>query len=418
MKIIKCQSCSGTWIVKKEDLERQKVCPYCEISVQGKIEFDTYDSLDNAIYGAVTSIGEKVLQNPRQMSGFMLDTAPNLKKEIRIFCKTVTDDYTSYVTSLYEQELYEAETTLRKLRQLFIEEEGLSELWADMICDGLYGALLYYKGIGETQLINVDVDDFESQRINEDSLEILKQDNIRAKSDSLVKQDVETRNVTTPSRIKSSSPQRNLNEDPENRLGKALKYYNGTDGYVKDERKALKLLREQANCNNYIPACNCLGRIFMKRRDYHGAAKWYQKSSKANDTEGLCLMGYFYQKGYGGIQQNTSSAIECLSKASSGGNFDQMISIARKFLKGGEFPKEEKIAVLILEAAGNSGNADAQYYLAKCYQNGNGVSINIGKAIELYKMASKNGQREAKLELIDIQETLSFSERLKYRIKG
>lgn len=29
MKKIRCQLCDGTWIVKKEDLEKQKVCPYC-----------------------------------------------------------------------------------------------------------------------------------------------------------------------------------------------------------------------------------------------------------------------------------------------------------------------------------------------------------------------------------------------------
>ena len=161
MKKIRCQLCDGTWIVKKEDLEKQKVCPYCGASVQGKVEFEAYDSLDKAIYGAITKMGEGVLQNLRQMSGFMLDTAPNLKKEIRIFSKTVTDDYVSYIRTIFNQNLAEAEMTTRKLKQLFIEEEGLSESWADMICDGLHGALLYYKGIGCTRLINVDVNDFE-----------------------------------------------------------------------------------------------------------------------------------------------------------------------------------------------------------------------------------------------------------------
>ena len=173
MKKLRCQMCDGTWIVEENDLEKQRVCPCCASSIQGKVEFDTYDSLDKAIYGAITKMGAGVLLNLRQLSGFMMDTAPNLKKEIRIFSKTVTDEYVSYIKTLFDQDVCEAETTIRKLRQLFIEEEGLSESWADMICEGLHGALLYNKGIGCTRLINVEIGDFEpSTRSTERSITV------------------------------------------------------------------------------------------------------------------------------------------------------------------------------------------------------------------------------------------------------
>ena len=118
MKKIRCQLCEGAWIVEDDDLDKQKVCPYCETAIQGKVEFDTYDSLDKAIYGAVTKMGNGVFQNLRQLSGFILDTAPNLKKEIRIFSKTVTDDYATYIRTLFDQDMDEAEMTVRKLKQL------------------------------------------------------------------------------------------------------------------------------------------------------------------------------------------------------------------------------------------------------------------------------------------------------------
>ena len=95
-----------------------------------------------------------------------------------------------------------------------------------------------------------------------------------------------------------------------------------------------------------------------------------------------------------------------------------MIDIAKAFLNGGDVPREEKIAVDILEAIVKSGSTDVQYYLAKCYQNGTGVNEDIGKAISLYKMASSNGHNEAKAELQNIQGSLSFTEKLKYMIKG
>lgn len=85
-----------------------------------------------------------------------------------------------------------------------------------------------------------------------------------------------------------------------------------------------------------------------------------------------------------------------------------MVDIAKKFLKGGEVPKEEKIAVDILDAAAKSGSAEAQFYLAKCYQSGTGVNADIGKAISLYITASGNGHQGAKIELQGIQGALFF----------
>lgn len=413
MKKIRCQLCDGTWIVKKEDLEKQKVCPYCGASVQGKVEFEAYDSLDKAIYGAITKMGEGVLQNLRQMSGFMLDTAPNLKKEIRIFSKTVTDEYVPYIKILFDQDVSEAETTTRKLRQLFVEEEGLSESWADMICAGLHGALLYYKGIGCTRLINVEIDDFEpSMRNVEASITVTKHHEEDVKADQPTKivskprKNISSTNTTPPNIHYTTTG------DPEGLCELALKYYNGAPGYQKDERAAIKLFRQSANYHQYVPAFNYLGRIFMKRREFDSASKWYQKSAAANNAEGLCMMGYFYQKGYGVVKQSTSSALGCYTIAAATGDFEQMVDVARKFLKGGDVPKEEKIAVDILDAAAKCGSADAQFYLAKCYQNGLGVNANLGKAISLYKTASGNGHQGAKIELQGIQGALSFSERL------
>lgn len=420
MKKIKCQLCDGAWIVEKDDLEKQKVCPYCGSSVQGKVEFETYDSLDKAIYGAVTKMGDGVLQNLRQLSGFMMDTAPNLKKEIRIFSKTVSDDYATHIKTLFAHDIEAAETTIKKLRQLFIEEEGLSEAWADMICDGLHGALLYYKGIGCTRLINVQVDELELPRRVVDTKAATPQKHVLDAAPKPTTKALSNTGSMTPGNANQapSNLQNMALSDPEGLCELALKYYNGIPPYKKDERKAIKLFREAANYHQYVPAYNYLGRIFMKSRKFDSSSKWYQKSATANNTEGLCMMGYFYQKGYGVVKQSTSSALGCYATAAATGDFNQMVDVARKFLKGGDAPKEEKIAVDILDAAAKSGSVDAQFYLAQCYQNGTGVNADIGKAIALYKTASGNGHQEAKTELQGLKGALSFSERLKYKLRG
>lgn len=174
MKQIRCESCLGKWLVADEDLDRQRVCPYCASSIHGEVEFSEYDSLDKAIYGAITKMGKGVIQNPRQLSGFMLDMAPMLKKEIRIFSKTVTDDYVVHIKSAFDAEVDSLDSVINKLHHLFVEEEGLSESWADMLCTGLYGAILYSKGVGTTRIIHAEVCDYivsEDKSINPSTAE-------------------------------------------------------------------------------------------------------------------------------------------------------------------------------------------------------------------------------------------------------
>ena len=77
----------------------------------------------------------------------------------------------------------------------------------------------------------------------------------------------------------SDSSLYNPDEDPVELCRLAAEYYNSTEECKKDERKAIKLYRKVASCYQYVPSYNCLGRIYMKRREYNMAAKWYRKSA-------------------------------------------------------------------------------------------------------------------------------------------
>lgn len=419
MKRVKCQLCNGAWIVDEQDLECQKVCPYCGSSIQGKVDFENYDSLDKAIYGVISNMGIGIIQNLRLLSGFMMDIAPSLKKEIRIFTKTITEDYIGLIKDAFNQETDAVDATIKKLRHLFIDKEGLSDVWADMICEGLHGAILYYKGVGCTKLVNVQVEDFQVQHMKGHTEREKPQ---RSKSVAHTQPSVQ-KNTSHIAKFESkpktgASLQSSMSNDPRELCKLALKYYNGTSPYPKDEKKAIKLFRESANYHQYIPAYNYLGRIFMKRRESEISSKWYQKSADAGNVEGYCMMGYFYQTGHGVKRQSSTEALECYLKAASTGELDQMVSIAIEFLVGGDIPKTERVGVDILDIAAKSGNPDAQYYLAQCYQNGIGVQKDTMESIELYKSAAENGQAEAKAELQKFLGKLPFSEILKYKLKG
>ena len=156
---IKCQCCNKEWIVHNKSIKEQKVCPFCGVAIVDKAGFDDYSTLDKVIYGAIVKRGIDIIQKPDQLIGFMLDTAPKLKKEIRILARTILsiEEYSPYVNNLFAQNSVDLDNTLLHIRHILIEEEGLSETWADIICDGLSGAAKHYKSGGYHRLVNVQV---------------------------------------------------------------------------------------------------------------------------------------------------------------------------------------------------------------------------------------------------------------------
>jgi hypothetical protein len=136
------------------------VCPYCAAVLQGETQVTNFDSLDKALYGAISQKGKEILHNPSQLSGYLMDTAPTLKKEIRIFTTHLHKDYIHYIAEAIEQDLEKGKITIEKLRYHFVEDEGLSDKSADMICTGVKGAILYLKGVGTARLTHAKVREF------------------------------------------------------------------------------------------------------------------------------------------------------------------------------------------------------------------------------------------------------------------
>lgn len=74
MQKITCQLCGHSWVIEDEDLKKQKVCPFCDYSIQKIVDFDAYDTLGKAIYGAIAKKGIDVLLNLTQLSAIIQDT--------------------------------------------------------------------------------------------------------------------------------------------------------------------------------------------------------------------------------------------------------------------------------------------------------------------------------------------------------
>lgn len=161
MQKIVCNNCNGKWYIDKADIDNMQCCLYCQKPLRKKKELTNLDSLDKVIFNAITCLGDNALSNPRQLSGYLMDTAPEFKKELRILIRALSDDYYLIIKEAFSADLGTAETLMTKLRTLLIEDDGLSESWADIIRDSYLGAVKLSKGIGLEDELLVSIEDYE-----------------------------------------------------------------------------------------------------------------------------------------------------------------------------------------------------------------------------------------------------------------
>lgn len=392
MKKIRCQLCDSVWMVEDDDLNKQKVCPCCETSIQQKVEFDTYDSLDKVIYGAIAKMEKEGLQKEGlQNIQQWLDTVPGLEKEKRIFSRTVTDKYTTHIRVLFDQDMDEAETTIIKLKQLFMEEEGLSETWADIICEALYGAAMYYNGYGTTKMINVTVEDILVSNMESSSCS------------------------TNTTFIYSNNCHKvnNIGKDEEtfrtilDKAGKKLSE-NNTEAALEEYRMA-------AN-GGYVPAYNLIGSIYYSKENYKRAWKWYLKAAEANDSEGQYYVGLFYQKGIY-VQKDIHMAVKYFKKSLEKNNINALVALVDVYtIHENEIQEDLEKVIMFLTTAAEGKNTKAQYKLAEIYQNGNIIGKDIMKAAHWYQQVAMLGDSEAKQRLEECVSEMSFKQKFKWKL--
>lgn len=159
MKQLKCQKCSKIWYVDGTELNNINFCPYCSTPIRRKGAIGTIDTLGKAIYSAISVGGLDILTSGEKISGYLLDLVPELKKEIRIFTKTFDNEYMPLYRNAFVQSDNDIEITMNKLKSAFVEEEGLSDTWANMLCDNCQMAISYYQGRGLPDIYSCQIQD-------------------------------------------------------------------------------------------------------------------------------------------------------------------------------------------------------------------------------------------------------------------
>ena len=149
-------------------------------------------------------------------------------------------------------------------------------------------------------------------------------------------------------------------------------------------------------------------------KDLGKAAELYQKAADQGNADAQVNLGWLYQMGEG-VPKDLRKAAELYQKAADQGNARAQFNLGWLYENGWGVPKDlEKQHSFIKKrptkeqcdwklnnypAAANQEYAPTQSNLGLLYQNGEGVTKDLAKAVELYQKAADQGNAGAQNNL-------------------
>ena len=162
--------------------------------------------------------------------------------------------------------------------------------------------------------------------------------------------------------------------------------YKSGRGVTQDAKLAFKWFKLAAE-NGNLTASNDLGLCYLEGRgteknETEAIKHFTDSATRGNNKYAQYNLGKCYLNGTG-VKQDKAKAKELFEKAAAQGHED-----AKKMLYefGG---MSEKVQELLTKA--NSGDSNAQYDLATCYWNGDGITTNLKEAYYWYKKCAEQG---------------------------
>lgn len=158
---------------------------------------------------------------------------------------------------------------------------------------------------------------------------------------------------------------------------------------------------EEAWKHGYIDAASDIGWIYafgdIAQNNEQTGAKWFQRAADKGGAAGKYFMGFFYDKGYGGLPQNQKLAHKYLSEAAEADNLSALRYLLREKCFG-DSEEFERVLNKMTKLA-DEGMSNVQYDLGISYLFGFGVEKDAYKAQELLQKSADAGNYDAMFEL-------------------
>ncbi len=166
-------------------------------------------------------------------------------------------------------------------------------------------------------------------------------------------------------------------------------------------REGLKQLAEQTD----RPLAHYrYGRVLLEGRggpvDVPGAVEWLQRAADGNDVKAATLLARIYLSQMpNGPARDTEQAAVLLNKAATRGEAEAQYYLALLYKQGEGLPKDLTQAFNWLLASAEQGYIESQYELANAYAEGFGTPKNTPQALRWLSMAADGGHANAQFFL-------------------
>lgn len=135
-----CEECANEWHIEDHKKALVQVCPFCLFPVPAEEEI-IVDSFEKAILKTIKDLGVDCLKERSRFIGYLLDTSPDYKKEIKILSNACDSGVLHAFYGTKDQDRGAAVKVFTQVQLHMIEEEGIAEQWAKVICDSLLNAI-------------------------------------------------------------------------------------------------------------------------------------------------------------------------------------------------------------------------------------------------------------------------------------
>ena len=125
------------------------------------------------------------------------------------------------------------------------------------------------------------------------------------------------------------------------------------------------------------------------------AYAWLLKSAENGNFDAQAAVALSLLKGKG-VKRDAKTAMEWLKKAVANNNMEAKAYLASYYLGS---KKNIAEGIKLAEESAKTGNAAGQYTLGMAYQKGRGVPKSLAKAVELFRLAADQGQKDAIVRL-------------------
>ncbi|KNE60015.1 hypothetical protein AMAG_05454 [Allomyces macrogynus ATCC 38327] len=163
--------------------------------------------------------------------------------------------------------------------------------------------------------------------------------------------------------------------------------YQSNASSEEDLKRAFKWISMAADKNHPVAMCTLADMLLQGVGcdvDADRAKELYQRAyNEFQCTDGLVGLGAMYMEGEG-LEKDEAKAIQLWEQAASEGDAEAMFALAQNYLSEENIPK----AVPWLEKAGDKGHTVSLNTLGMLNFTGEGIPINVEKAIKLHERAA------------------------------